>query len=338
MKRKIYQLLVLLITPITIFGQPVLNSPELYNSNGMVVKRVFCEPVIPGPAGPNQTWDFSVLTETGDSMIQYIMPAIPGNPFPSANLAFYSDDMYVHYEQTSTETLQWGMVDSSGNDENMVYTDPRLVIRRPLTYGDTATDLYESISSVNGGIPVYASGDLSLVADAYGTIHLPHDTFDNVVRIRVEHNDIDSIDGVGSLIIHNIFYVWYSDEAASPVFRVDSISVSGLASAELVDVQYLAQETEVTSIPNIQPSQKLQFSGYLSAGSLMLNGSFENDQRYELNLFGADGQQILKSSFVGSGPKVEIDINQEVANGTYILIVRRKGDVGSMNVIKLIKQ
>lgn len=338
--KKTYKLLAFLILPLSAAAQPTLTTPELYNTAGTLVKRVFCDPVAAGPAGANQTWDFTGLSETGDTLTQLVGQPVPGNPFPSANLSLYSpdDSFYTHYEQTTVETWQWGMIDSSSNQASTIYSDPMLLMRRPLTYGDTATDSFTYTSDFGGGITLAASGGLSVEADAYGTLYLPYDTFTNTVRIRVHHQEQDSIDGIGTLLIDNVFYIWYSNDHSSALLRVDSMVISGLIDDSLVDVQFLASEAVVTSVKNVNVPKRIECNAYLGDNGLLLNGNLENGKQYEVALFGINGQQVYKSGFVATGTEQKLAVDKNLSSGTYILTIRRKGDMNSFNTIKVVKQ
>ncbi len=337
--KKTYKLLAFLILPLSAAAQPTLTTPEFYNTAGTVVKRIICDPIAPGPSGANQIWDFSGLSETGDTLTQIVGQPVPGNPFPSANVSLYNptDSIYTHYEQTTTETLQWGAVDSTSDPANVIYTDPMLMMRRPLTYGDTATDSFAYYSDF-GGIMLNAEGGLSVEADAYGTLYLPYDTFTNTVRLRIHHQEQDSIDGIGNLIFDIVFYVWYSNDHSSALFRVDSLTVSGLANDTFVDVQYLLTEGVVTGIKNVASAKKIDCAVHLDNNALLLTGNLENGKQYEVALFGINGQQVYKSGFVASGSEQRFAIDNDLSSGTYILTIRQKGNIGSFSTIKVVKQ
>lgn len=340
MKKKTYKLLAFLILPMSAAAQPTLTTPELYNTAGTVVKRVFCDPVAPGPSGTNQTWDFTGLSETGDTLTQMVGQPVPGNPFPSANLSLHSpqDSMYTHYEQTTTESWQWGSVDSSSNQSHIIYSDPMLMIRRPLAYSDTATDSFAYTSDFGGGLTVSAQGGLSLEADAYGTLYLPHDTFTNTVRVRVHHQEEDSIDGIGTLILDNTYYVWYSNDHSSPLLRVDSLMVSGLISDTFINVQMLVSEGVVANVKNVNAVKRIECTAHLDNNGLLVNGSLENGKHYEVALFSINGQQVFKTGFVAAGALQKFDTGNTLSSGTYILTIRQKGDMNTFNTIKVVKQ
>lgn len=336
--KKTYKLLAFLILPLQAIAQPVLNNAAYYSTN-TVLRRVVCEPVAPGPSGANQIWDFSQLIATGDTMVGFVMPSIAGNPFPSPDFAIHDPgaNTYTHFLQTGTETQQWGIIDSTNPEYSIINTDPILTLRRPLTYGDTATDIY-FYSTSNTGFPVLAWGDLSYEADAYGTLYLPNDTFTNTVRVRMVYHQQDSLIGLGNLYYDYAFYVWYSDESVSPVLRVDSISITGVASLQTVDVKYLLKEADLADVEDVLNAGRLRCSAYLSDNGLLVNGSLENGKQYEVGLFGINGQQVYKSHFVASGTEQRFAIDNTLGSGTYIVTIRRKGDMGSFNTIKVVKQ
>lgn len=335
--KKYYNVMVALMLPVSAMAQPVITSAE-NNTIGTVVRRLVCDPVSAGPGGAAQSWNFSNLTPTGDTIVAYNIAPIPGHPFTGANLAQsnVSDSTYSHFEQTSNETILLGMLDSSGNNASITYDDGMLLMRRPFTYADTATDSF-SFTTNFSGFPVYAAGGLAINADGYGTLYLPNDTFTNVLRVRIETHEQDSIDGIGNVFIDNVYYVWYSNLHSSPLLRVDSINISGMASLNVVDVQYFLMETPTTGI-NTLPAQRQSFSANLQGNSLLLAGELHRGRNYEVGLFSVDGRKLFGTNFAADESNPRFNIAAEMPGGTYIVTLRKMGDSGSFKAIKIVKQ
>ena len=64
------------------------------------------------------------------------------------------------------------------------YDDATTLLSLPLTFGSTSqTDNFEGTFEANG-ITVAESGSITTNADGYGTLQLPFETLNNVLRVR----------------------------------------------------------------------------------------------------------------------------------------------------------
>ena len=336
--KKNYKLLAFILLPFSSIAQPTVLNAESYIL-GTTIKRVICDSTGAGPSGASQIWNFMSLNPTGDTMrIQNIAP-LTVNPFPNANIAqsFPNDTMYSHLQQTATQTWYWGDLDSSSLNASIYYSNPLLVMGRPFTYMDTASDSFAYTTNYMG-LPVTATGAVFIEADAYGTLTLPNGTFNNVLRVKTTRNEADSLTGVGMEYITITSYCWYSDTSHSPLLRIDSIVATGLYNLEFVDVQYLHSQTPTASVGQLPSSSRINLDAHLDNSGLLLNGQLENGRHYEMALFSVNGQKVYETSFAASGAEHRFVPAADLSAGSYILSIRKKGEFASLTTIKLVKQ
>jgi hypothetical protein len=116
-------------------AQPVIQQNDLLHVGDIVVTQPCTVTASqPGPAGANQTWDFSGLTPTSSlDTTYYIAPA--GTPYaasyPASNIvAFYSGNTYGYYQIVNNELFYFGEKDPTGG---LVLTDPAVYFKLPTT-------------------------------------------------------------------------------------------------------------------------------------------------------------------------------------------------------------
>ena len=332
------KLLTILLLPLSTLAQPIVQNAEHYTI-GTTIKYITCGPIGAGPAGINQVWNFTGLSSIGDTQTNWITAPPTNNAFPTADFVINDEDnTHTYVNSTTTESVNLGMLDSTTGD-TVDYVTGQLRMKRPFTYLDTAVDSYSYVSAF-GTMPLYAEGNQHFKADGYGTLYLPNDTFLNVTRVRIVFYERDSIETLGNIDINGIMHVWYSDTGAAPLLRVDSLHISstiiGFPTIDTMDVRYLYTE-QPTAIANPSQQVPVLVTGHLASNTLSLTGNFEQGKQYDIAMFGMNGQKVYGNSFTGSNTTQHFNTG-DLSNGVYIITVRKKGDIASTNVIKVVKQ
>lgn len=171
-----------------------------------------------GGAGNNQTWDFSNLTETGETFsFRYIDVSETqfGSSFPNANIAYTNDTAEVFYQVDNSSWTRWGVAYDGGGE---FLTNPSDEIRFPMDLGDSYTDTFDgTIQAPEASLP--REGEQTITYDAYGTIKTPSGEYSNVSRIKTEMEIDDSFSG--TTIINRITtYSWMIENNAYPIFSL----------------------------------------------------------------------------------------------------------------------
>lgn len=171
------------------------QGPALTSASGPQIGDVFTfqqvsmTGVTPGGSGPNQVWDFSTVTDTGTAGSEYVVdPAGTSQAasFPSANLALINSnagDTNFAYELLTANALSYlGDYIPGAGSEN--YSVPRVAFQYPLSYGSAYANPFAGVAIGADTI----TGIDSALADGYGTLKLPGQTFTNVLRLKyVQH-------------------------------------------------------------------------------------------------------------------------------------------------------
>ncbi|SCX91887.1 T9SS type A sorting domain-containing protein [Flavobacterium caeni] len=186
MRKSIFASAVIALTQFSAWAQPVATSANVVDFTG---EFYFAEAnsFTPGPAGANQTWDFSNLQLTlgGLDTPQVVSQTPFGAQFPTANNCYkfsgmFPPDRYYYQHVTPDRYDIIGMAITTTTGDN--YTpNPRTFCTFPYTFGTVYNDTYRT---VNEGT------DTSVVVtyDAYGTVILPTGTYTNVIRQKVVKN------------------------------------------------------------------------------------------------------------------------------------------------------
>jgi hypothetical protein len=173
-----------------------------------------------GAAGANKTWDFSAMQKVGNNTgYTHIAPsATPySSQFPAATLAYATtsgqgNTGYVYYKISSTAFENVGVATSA---IQMYYTNPQVILQYPTTYNSSYTDTYSGSGTNSQNITTYRNGNITITADAWGTLILPQATFNNVLRVKIEQTSVDSIHFMGQDIITEnriVTYNYYRDD------------------------------------------------------------------------------------------------------------------------------
>jgi hypothetical protein len=233
-----------LVFSATAFSQPTIQNMENF-SIGTVLKFKECNSagVNAGPSGASVTWDFSSLTLLPDTTTELIIApseAPHDSLFPSANMVEkYSDGRYVYFEKTSTENKLHGFADD-GSGFLIKYPNSMLFARRPITYQDSISDIYTT-SFTSSGFDFRGQGTATIEADGYGTLILPNDTYNNVLRVKITQSQVDTIIQFGSTYQTNTeTYAWFDGTHNSALLKIDS-TIS--PTFQQKSVSYLLSET-----------------------------------------------------------------------------------------------
>jgi hypothetical protein len=147
-----------------------------------------------GNAGVAQTYDYSVLPSFNSN---YEILGIDnltspfGNTYPSANATVSWSSFgspYYHFLLSDTSYIYLGGGGSFGDYQ---YVDTYQQLKFPFTYNDSYTDTFVAISNTGG----YRAGTVTVSGDGYGTLLVPGQTFNDVLRVKRVSAYYDTISG-----------------------------------------------------------------------------------------------------------------------------------------------
>jgi hypothetical protein len=235
--KKINSLIVFAILAMALQSQPILDYPQNAPEAGTVAELQFVETagLTYEPDGPGVSWDFSQLVNTRTAQVTAIDPSLApaGNQFPDANLALNMNDTVYTYTLIDENGFYYlGTQLAAGMYPYvMVYSDSRQFLAYPFTYNDSFFDTYKGVSIVLVA-EVRMSAASNVLSDAYGTLTLPTGTYTDVLRIRIEDEEIDSIFVKGVLTsVETTFrtqYLWYAPQSKTPLLSYETVEVAGM--------------------------------------------------------------------------------------------------------------
>ncbi|NNC84457.1 MAG: T9SS type A sorting domain-containing protein [Bacteroidia bacterium] len=166
-----------------------------------------------GPAGMNQTWDYSTNFVVQDTdYVSFVSPSTLMPPlntyFPTSNLAFEDplDSSVTYLKIISNGIFADGsyLYANSGPVGTIDFDPDLLFVPFPFTYNDMRShtskfELVEYDSTINATLMLKFYNVSNFFADGYGSLTTPHSTVSNVLRIRNLTRSVDSvfIDTVG---------------------------------------------------------------------------------------------------------------------------------------------
>lgn len=152
--------------------------------------------------GADGVWDFSEL-ETGTQLWVRYLPVDSGqvpNEFVNAEFMDWSELLFGGDFQEAYNSIGPDGVYFEGyfsQTWKFTYTEPRLSFPFPMDYGDVIVDQWEA--EVEHQITLQQNdrvGETTFEYDGYGTLILPHVTFDDAVRVHSVAEYVDVIDGM----------------------------------------------------------------------------------------------------------------------------------------------
>lgn len=148
--------------------------------------------VAPPPGGAALLYDYSTLTSTGSTALNWIDPALYSNAAanPTAELALAAGPDTSLYATTAQGLELVGernelFLLGSTVVLDIQHTNNMLELKLPLAFGDTWSDVVTG-NVISDGSTGTRNGVITAVADAYGSVVLPGGTTAPVLRVRKE--------------------------------------------------------------------------------------------------------------------------------------------------------
>lgn len=185
-----------------------------------------------GPAGANMTWNFSAYNAA--NVTTYTTNACPGQAncfrFPEANRITKpaQAEVYEFVSMTDTEATRLGTYSGPTVGEGTsTYTDPLIEYKFPITYQQQFDDTYQ-FNGVSATSNMSESGQVSFVADGYGTVITPVGTFSNVMRVKRMKSATQTIPGLPPATYNLETYQWISqNEGVVLSFTINTATFNG---------------------------------------------------------------------------------------------------------------
>ena len=322
MKKKYYVIIVICLTSLGLTAQPVIT----YNGNAPQIGDIYHFSADngsydPGSAGANQNWDFSNIPPSFSSTETAVTPeSTPfANDFPEANIAFHytgDNEAYSYADVSTSAMLNDGVGFNPGDDNEYFihYTDAVMLMQYPFSYADTYTDSYYSAYSFEEML-THEWGNITVTADAWGSVTTPEDTYNNTLRVKSERIFTDSVWMSGIFLYANTFtqtsYGWYTSTSHTPAISI-SVTSDGTTASYRTDALGVEEEALTDLSINIYPNPAIN-----EVHIRLPEGSKPDRTIYMLDLQGKQVAQIKKEG----SDEFSADISA-LAPGEYVILIK----------------
>ncbi len=260
MKKIIFTIIAICLTVIGIKAQPIItyagnasqigDSYEFSGANGSFD---------PGPAGANQSWDFSTITPTIFNSVDVVSPGSTpfASDFPESNTAYHytgDNELYSYGEENTTERLHDGVGFNTG--DFIHYTDPVKSMEFPFSYTDSYIDSYYT-SYTMSNVETHEHGNVTVTADAWGSVSTPAGVYNNTLRVKSEYTYTDSMFIMGNFISATTGsytdYDWYMATSHTSVISI-SVTADGTSVSYRSDGVGIDEQTSSLSHIHLYPN------------------------------------------------------------------------------------
>ena len=292
------------------YAQPTISAA----TNNPTVGEMFTQYQIgyedPGASGANITWDFSGIISLQTLTNTFMLPsATPyASTFLNANLASSvtsSSSTYYYYFIANSTNYSIAGIDIPASSATMPYSDPENMLQYTMTYNTSYTDNFAC--TVSG---YDRHGNISVVADAYGTLNMPYGTVTNVLRLKFSETYADYMSGTAITNYTSTNYYWYKPGVHNCILQLSTLNVNGSV------YQQYGMYIDCSNIgvnENTDKQNDIICYPIPAKEILTIETNSDKEQRLEiLNLFG----QIIYTSNIN---KKAIVNTFAFANGIYIL-------------------
>jgi hypothetical protein len=285
-----------------------------------------------GSAGPNVTWDYTMLDGDIPDTVRFLDPASTpyGADFPSATMSIFqvSLDGYAYLESTSSALSILGLAgDPAGLGQTFVITqsDPEQVISFPFTYGDVLEDTsafsitipFTQIQGVDS-IRLTSNVERNLEADAWGTLQLYGGNYNSlrIKEVRNTNNLIEAHSFLGWLPFQDTTtidssYSWWDNTKGYLLCQV-SMSDGMPSTADFQD-------------PNIvgaaSPTNPMGLQLYPNPVRNELHISMHKPEPVSLQLMDIHGKVVFEKNLSGAHHQVDLP---DLSAGMYLYRVLNK--------------
>lgn len=163
-----------------------------------------------GGGGANVIWDFHELqmTTITDTMHFDTCSNTPAcGFFTGSNIAAGTPTGgYAYYNTSASAYVHTGAYEPGVYGDTIVYSGDTL-LRYPLTYNNSFGNNYTAINYISDGITAYDTGMQTVTCDGYGTLILPTDTVQNVLRIHALQTEKDVTNGIFHITYDKYYWI-----------------------------------------------------------------------------------------------------------------------------------
>lgn len=326
-------------------AQPTIAGSKFFiPGNTLTYAEGTTTTISPGSGGANQTWDFSMVTNSGFGyQNQYVAAA--GTPyaasFPGSNVAITDPTSgVINYtyitNNSSSANFNGYVLDFNGSAVNFPYSNAQQYFTYPLAFNNSNTDTYSGSGSVTAsGITMnsYRNGTITSTVDGWGTVITPSGTYPNCLRVHIRDVYRDSLVYVGLPVPAEITenydntYIYIDGSGTLAVDRAQvhqdtTIDASGTTTDE--SIYYLV--TVTTGVSSVRAAS-LNLYPNPAADNIFITPSAQLKGDAVIRILDMSGRTVAEISVeFAAGVPVSIPV-KELQSGSYILRAEAEGSV-----------
>ncbi len=328
--KKIYNLILLAAIPASLNAQIQLTQSDMPSIGTTDIKGIDTTTTVsPGPAGTNQTWNFSsLLNQRQDTTGTYIDPLT--NPyigaFPTANVVGHQtgqDGVTIHFMMESSPT-EFKILGIGIFGSPLIFAPARTLMNLPANYSDAFSGTSVSDAIFPTGQPAPDSvrkkitTDYSSEFDAWGSVTTPAGTYNSLRQVYIT-KETDStwahIPGPGwifaSVTIKNdTAYQWWTNGEGSHVLEI-KISAKGSAKDTVSSYEVNPLTTGIT----IENASNQNATAYPNPAANYITIKIGSENTTSILIFDINGRLVINQPFTGKTVSVNTD---NLNSGNYL--------------------
>ena len=220
-----------------------------------------------------------------------------------------------------------------GSLEGVVpYTDGALELKFPCTFGTTWTDVFSTTYTVSS-IPVNRAGTITGVADGYGTIQLPAQVLEDVLRVKVRKVQVDQSVLINAYRTFDTYY-FFQPGIRYPVMKAsqDTVILGAGSPAVTYTAEWLYGPGQV-GIQDVDASQVV-FTPYPNPTNGALDLRLGDAEVRSIEVFDAAGHVVRTRSLrAGDASNGAMDLNGLAAGIYQVRVTQADGRRGTQRVV-----
>ena len=329
--KKNYFLLALLFVSLATMGQITVTNNDFIPLNSTLLIANDTLPdvsIVPGPAGANQTWDFSAATpNTIDTMYTMAPDQTPmADLFPESNYAAYQDgdSIYIYFNRNDdkVQLIGIGFNSDSAFVPYLKYTPAETLLDFPVNFGDDYTQTYYTDATFESPAPEADSLRMKntivdhTTVDAFGSLTTPLGTFDALRSkdVQVSYDTAWALFFGNWLVVSaevdtSISYSWWTNDVnvGFMLFSIDmNMETNGVG-----DVSYLKN-----TIQKVHENEIAVANAYPNPVNELLNMQFSKEVDGLLVIYNPSGQLVKQVTLSGQA-KVQLSVSA-LPTGMYV--------------------
>jgi hypothetical protein len=271
-----------------------------------------------GNAGPNQTYDYSVLPAFNSSYEILGVDNLTspyGTIYPAANATVSWSSFgtpYYHFLLSDTSYIYLGGGSSFGDYQ---YLDTYTQLKFPLTYNDVYTDTFVAVSNTGS----YRAGNVTVSGDGYGNLLIPGQTFNDVLRVKRYSEYDDTISGNPRHTVET-YYEYYKPGIPHYILLHGFYTITTGSSSPVSGSQLFLNSGAIVSNNSIDTAALLNY--YVAKNENEWNIQTQSKSSYTtpLYIYNLQGQLLFYDALSISTEKSSKRLPKEqFSNGIYII-------------------